>query len=162
VLPRSDQGTTRQRDFLFVQSTTEFGGAERVLVNLFTQSETLRRRSLIVSLGFGDGDLPARLRATGAEVLDLPPARLREPLGVARTIGRLASIIRGRGVRAVIGNGTHPQVVAGWAARLARVRAVFVVHAIYSFPARKNGAGDRLALLAPCDLMLAVSRAGNE
>jgi glycosyltransferase involved in cell wall biosynthesis len=150
-----------RKDFLFVQSTTELGGAERVLLNLFAESEPLRRRSVIVSLGFGDGDLPRRLRAIGADVIELPRARLRQPWRVAGTMRSLAGIARAQHVRAVVGNGTHPQIVAGWAARLARVRSVFIVHAIYAHPARENGTRDRLALLAPCDLMLAVSEAAR-
>ena len=57
-----NKGAARpQRDFLIVQSTTEVGGAETVLLNLFEASAELRERSVIVSLGFGSGDLPARL-----------------------------------------------------------------------------------------------------
>jgi glycosyltransferase involved in cell wall biosynthesis len=150
-----------RKDLLFVQSTTEIGGAERVLLNLFAESEELRRRSLIVSLGFGNGDLPAQLRAAGAEVIELARARLREPWRLVSVIRTLVGIVRTHGVRAVIGNGTHPQILAGWVARLARVRSVFIVHAIYSFPARGNGSRERLALVAPCDLMLAVSSAAQ-
>ena len=50
-------------DFVFVQSTTEIGGAEITLLNLLASSEELRRRSLVASLGFGAGELPARLRS---------------------------------------------------------------------------------------------------
>jgi hypothetical protein len=39
------------RDLLFVQSTTELGGAETVLLNLLAASEPLRRRSTVVTLG---------------------------------------------------------------------------------------------------------------
>src|SRR6185437_2973861 len=74
----SPPGNTKRRDFLFLQSTTEMGGAESSLLNLFTSSAELRARSLIVSLGFGKGDLPARLRATGAEVVELERARIRQ------------------------------------------------------------------------------------
>jgi hypothetical protein len=78
-----------RRDFLFVQSTTEVGGAESVLFNLFENSAALRGRSVVASLSFGDGNLPARLREIGAEVVELPRARLREPVGVGRTLARL-------------------------------------------------------------------------
>jgi hypothetical protein len=63
---------------LFVQSTTELGGAEKVLLNLFTASDELRRRRLIATLGFGSGDLPSRLRAVGAEVMEFEMPRLRQ------------------------------------------------------------------------------------
>jgi glycosyltransferase involved in cell wall biosynthesis len=120
-------GAPRRKDFLFVQSTTELGGAERVLLNLFTASEELRRRGLVVTLGFSAGDLPARLR----------------------------------GVRTIVGNGGHPQVIASLVSRLARVRSAFLVHSIYRSPRLKNEALDVLALTEPCDLMLAVSRSAQ-
>src|SRR5262245_34936460 len=102
-----------QRDFLFVQSTTEFGGAESMLLNLFTGSEELRRRSLIANLGYGKGDLPTRLRAIGAEVIDLPGVRLRNPLQVAGTLLAMRKLVRARGIKVMLGNGAHPQIVGG-------------------------------------------------
>src|SRR6516225_3788041 len=83
-----------ERDFLFVQSTTEVGGAERVLLNLFEASPELRRRSLIATLGFGSGDLPERLRLLGAEVVEIPRARLRQPLRLVGTINSLRRLAR--------------------------------------------------------------------
>jgi glycosyltransferase involved in cell wall biosynthesis len=152
---------SQRRDFLFVQSTTEVGGAESTLLNLFTGSDELRRRSLIVSLGFGEGDLPARLRAVGTEVVELPRARLREPLGVARTFLSLRRLIGARGIKVVVGNGAHPQVVGGVAARLAGVRSVFLVNMIHAAPLWKNHLLDALAIRGPCDLLLAISRASQ-
>ena len=108
-----------RRDFLFVQSTTEVGGAESVLFNLFENSAALRGRSLIASLSFGDGNLPARLREVGAEVVELPRARLRQPVAVGRTLAHLRRLARKKGIRVVIGNGAHPQIVGGLTARLA-------------------------------------------
>jgi glycosyltransferase involved in cell wall biosynthesis len=150
-----------QRDFLVVQSTTEVGGAETVLLNLFGASEELRRRSLIVTLGFGGGDLPARLRALGAEVVELPKARFRHPWKVVHTFTSLRAIALASGARAVIGNGGHPQVVAGVVARLARAKAVFIAHMIYPHPIWKNDPLDVLALAGPLDLALAVSQAAQ-
>ena len=60
-----------------MQSTTEVGGAESVLFNLFENSAALRERSVVASLSFGDGNLPERLREIGTEVVELPRARLR-------------------------------------------------------------------------------------
>jgi glycosyltransferase involved in cell wall biosynthesis len=148
-----------RRDFLFVQSTTEVGGAESVLFNLFENSAALRRRSVVASLSFGDGNLPARLREVGAEVIELPRARLREPVGVGRTLARLRALARTRGVRAVIGNGAHPQIVGGLTARLAGIRSAFLVHMIHAHPWWRNDTLDALAVKSPCDLMLAVSKA---
>jgi glycosyltransferase involved in cell wall biosynthesis len=148
-----------RRDFLFVQSTTEVGGAETVLFNLFENSAALRRRSLVASLSFGDGNLPARLREVGAEVVELPRARLRQPVGVGRTFAHLRGLARARGIRVVIGNGAHPQIVGGLTARLAGIRSAFLVHMIHAHPWWRNDPLDALAVKSPCDLMLAVSKA---
>jgi glycosyltransferase involved in cell wall biosynthesis len=157
-----DRRPAAERDFLFVQSTTEVGGAESALLNLFTASEELRRRSVIASLGFGEGDLPARLRAVGAEVVELPRARLREPLRLARTLWSLRGLVRARGVRVVVGNGAHPQIIGGVAARLSGARSVFLVNMIHAAPLSANDPRDALALRGPCDLMLAISRASQD
>jgi glycosyltransferase involved in cell wall biosynthesis len=151
-----------ERDFLFVQSTTEVGGAESALLNLFTASEELRRRSVIASLGFGDGDLPNRLREVGAEVVELPRARLREPLGLVRTLWTLRGLVRSRGVQVVVGNGAHPQIIGGAAARLSGARSVFLVNMIHAAPLSANDPRDALALRGPCDLMLAISQASKD
>jgi glycosyltransferase involved in cell wall biosynthesis len=150
-----------QRDFLFLQSATEMGGAETALLNLFAASAELRRRSVIVSLGFGKGDLPTRLRATGADVVELPPARIREPAKLLRTLLSIRGIVRERGARVLVANGAHPQIVGGLAARLARVRSVFLVNMIHAHPVWRNDPLDALALLGPCDLMLAISKASQ-
>jgi glycosyltransferase involved in cell wall biosynthesis len=149
------------RDFLFVQSATEIGGAETVLSNLFSASEELRRRSLVVSLGFGQGTFPARLRAVGAEVIEIRPARLRDPLGVARTVMSVRRLVRARAVKVVVGNGAHPQVTAGLAARAAGARSAFMVHMIHAHPVWKNHPIDSLAVRGPCDLMFALSKASE-
>jgi glycosyltransferase involved in cell wall biosynthesis len=59
----------------------------------------------------------------------------------------------------VVGNGAHPQVVGGLAARLAGVRTVFLVNMIHSYPLWRNDPQDMLAVRSPCDLALAVSKA---
>jgi glycosyltransferase involved in cell wall biosynthesis len=152
-------GSDHRRDFLFVQSTTEVGGAESVLFNLFENSAALRQRSLVASLSFGDGNLPARLREVGAEVVELPRARLRDAVGVGRTLARLRRLARERGIRVVLGNGAHPQLVGSLTARLTRTRSAFIVHMIHAHPWWRNDPLDALAVKSPCDLMLAVSKA---
>jgi glycosyltransferase involved in cell wall biosynthesis len=156
-----ESASSSQRDFLFVQSTTEVGGAEVALLNLFSASAELRRRSVIASLSFGEGDLPARLRAAGAEVVELPRARLREPLGLARTLLALRGLVRTRHVRVVVGNGAHPQILGGAAARLSGAKSVFLVNMIHAYPLWANDARDALAIRSPCDLMLAISKASQ-
>ncbi len=149
------------RDFLFIQSTTEIGGAESALLNLFASSTELRRRSLVATLGFGKGDLPDRLRRVGADVVELPKARLREPWKLAATFAALRGLIRDRRVRAVVANGAHPQIVGGVAARLSGASSVFLVNMIHAHPLWRNDPLDALAIRSPCDLMLAISKASK-
>lgn len=150
-----------RRDFLFIQSTTETGGAESNLLNLFAANAQLRARSLIANLGFGQGDLPARLRSLGAEVVDVPRARLREPLKLANAFRHLRRIVRQRGARVIVANGAHPQIIGGTLARLTGTRSVFMVNMIHSHPWYRNHHLDALALRAPCDLYLAISEASR-
>jgi len=158
VLHATPATPSAHRDFLFVQSTTEVGGAETVLLNLFETSEELRRRSLIATLGFGNGDLPERLRSAGAEVVELKMARLRHPWKLASTFHALRRLTLASGARVVVGNGGHPQIVGGLVARLTGARSAFVVHAIYPTRLRENDPRDLLALFGPCDLMMPVSK----
>ncbi|MFL5304562.1 MAG: glycosyltransferase [Polyangia bacterium] len=151
--------TAAPKDFLFVQSTTEVGGAEVVLLNMFAESAELRRRSLIVTLGFGQGDLPARLRALGAEVVELKMPRLRQVWGLPPVFWQLRQVARASGVRAIIGNGAHPQIVAGLLSRLVGARSVFLAHNMYRYPLLKNDPPDIVGLSGPMDLVLAVSGA---
>jgi len=157
----SDPGVSPVRDFLFVQSTTEVGGAEVALVNLFAHSPELRRRSIVATLGFGDGDLPSRLRAVGADVVELTPARLRNPLRLFSCLLALRRVVRTYRVRVVVGNGAHPQIFGGWTARLSGVKSAFMVNMIHAVPLRANDPRDVLAIRGPCDLILAISRASQ-
>lgn len=150
-----------RKDFIFVQSTTGLGGAERVLLNLFTASEELRRRGLVVTLGFTGGDLPTRLRAVGADVVELNMARLRYVWRLWPTFRELRALVCASGARVLIGNGGHPQAIASLVSRLAHVRSAFLVHSIYQARLLKHDPPDILALTAPCDLMLAVSKAAQ-
>jgi glycosyltransferase involved in cell wall biosynthesis len=154
--------TDSPRDFLFVQSATEMGGAEVVLFNLFECSPELRRRSVVANLSFGSGEFPGRLRAAGVEVVDLPKARVRDLVGVGRTVAALRGLIRSRGIRVVIGNGDHPQILGALAARFAGVRSVFLVHMIYAWPWWKHPLLEVLAVKGPVDLMLCVSKAARD
>ena len=158
----SESGFAPARDFLFVQSTTEVGGAEVALVNLFANNAELRRRGVVATLGFGNGDLPSRLRAVGAEVVELSPARLRSPLRLVSCLMALRRVVLSYGVRVVVGNGAHPQIFGGWAARLSGVKSVFLVNMIHAVPLRANDPRDILAIRGPCDLMLAISKASQE
>lgn len=148
-----------RREYLFVQSTTEQGGAETVLLNALRASPELRERSALVTLGFGSGDLPERARAMGVAVVELEPARLRHPLGALRLARRIATEARRRRVRVIIGNGAHPQVFAGVAARLAGSKAVYFIHEIHEPRLLSNHLINIVALRGPCDFAIANSLA---
>src|SRR4051794_24023119 len=115
--------STETREILFLQSTTEVGGAETVLLNWLEASPELQRRALVVTLGFGNGDLPVRLRARGAEVIELKMPRLRYAWRAVPTVAALRRIVRERGVRAIIGNGGHPQILGGLVARMTGIKS---------------------------------------
>ncbi len=147
------------RDFLFVQSTTEQGGAETVLLNALAASTELREASAVVTLGFGGGGFPDRLRGIGVEVVELPPARLRHPLRAAMLARRIAEVARRRRVRVLVGNGAHPQVFGGVAARLSNAKSAYFVHMIHQPRLFSNHLIDVLAIRGPCDLAISNSNA---
>jgi len=89
-------------------------------------------------------------------------ARLRHPWKNVPTFRELVKIARSSGVRAVIGNGGHPQVIGGVVARLSRAKSVFIAHMIYPHPLWKNDPRDFLALSGPLDLTLGVSKAARD
>ncbi len=151
-----------QARFLFVQSTTEQGGAETVLLNAFAASRELRARGSVATLGFGRGDLPDRLRSLGVDVVQVPGGRLRRPWAAARTVRALARLAGDLGARVIVGNGAHPQVYAGVAARLAGARSVHLVNMIHRVPLLANHPIDLLAVAGPCDLALANSEASRQ
>lgn len=148
-----------RREFLFVQSTTEQGGAETVLLNAMRANTELRRRSAVAMLGFGAGDLARRIEAEGVDVIELRRARLRNPVGAFKLARSVAAEARRRGARAVIGNGAHPQVFGGIAARMAGAKSVYYVHMIHDRRLIANHPIDVLALRGPCDLAIANSDA---
>ncbi len=147
------------RDLLFVQSSTAIGGAETVLVNLFEASAEVRRRGTVATLGFGRGDLPTRLRRVGVQVEEFTASRFRKPCAFFRTVRELTTLAESVGARTIIGNGCHPQVLASYAARRARVRSVFFVHEILRTRLLANAPIEVLALRSRCDLILANSKA---
>lgn len=148
--------------FLFVQSTSELGGAETVLLNAFAANAELRQRSAVAMLGFGDGDLAHRLREAGVQVIELSGARLRNPVGAMCTALAIGRTAREIDAQVIVGNGSHPQVYAGLAARLARRRSAYFVHTLYRFPLRSNHPIEILAVKGPCDLAIANSGATRE
>jgi glycosyltransferase involved in cell wall biosynthesis len=113
----------------------------------------------VATLGFGNGDLPARLRDAGVQVLEFAPARLRNPLKALRLARSIAADARRLGVQVVVGNGAHPYLFGAIAAALAGTKAVHFVHMIHETRLLANPVIDVLAIRAPCDLAIANSAA---
>ncbi len=150
-----------ETSFLFVQSTTEQGGAETILLNVFAASSEMRTRAAVVTLGFGNGDLPVRLRSLDVRVFELHAGRLRHPWAAMRTVCAIARLKRELGAQVIVGNGSHPQVYGALAARLAGAWSVHLVNMIHRVPLLVNHPIDLLAIAGPCDLAVAPSEASR-
>ncbi len=148
--------------FLFVQSTTEQGGAETILLNVFAASAEMRARAAVATLGFGRGDLPVRLTSLGVRVFELRAGRLRNPWGALKTVRAIACLKRELGAQVIVGNGSHPQVYAGLAAQLTGAGSVHLVNMIHRVPLLKNHPIDLLAIVGPCDLAVTLSEASRQ
>lgn len=148
--------------FLFIQSTTEQGGAETILLNVFGASAELRARASVATLGFGRGDLPARLRKLGVRIFELRAGRLRHPWAIVKTIHTLARLMRELDAQVTVGNGSHPQIYGALAARIAGARIVHLVNMIHRVPLLSNHPIDVLAIAGPCDLALTPSEASRQ
>src|SRR5687768_17348696 len=97
---------------LVVQSTTEIGGAEIVLLDLLKHARTLQGARM-VSLGYGSGPLNERVRALGVPVVELRPGGLRRPAVAAEALLSIVREARATGARAILAHGSHPWVFAG-------------------------------------------------
>lgn len=148
--------------FLFVQSTTEQGGAETILLNVFEASAEMRARAAVATLGFGHGDLPVRLRGLGVRVFELHAGRLRHPWAALKTVRVIVRLKRELGAQVIVGNGSHPQAYGGLAARLAGARSVHLVNMIHRVPLLANHPIDLLAIVGPCDLAVTLSEASRQ
>ena len=142
---------------LFVQSTTEIGGAETVLLNLLSD-DRVRARAAVAVLGFGRGDLVERLQRMSVEVYVVPATRMRHPLSLYRTTVAIAALIRQGGFGIVVGNGAHPQVFGSIASHMTGAKSVYFVHMIHDVRLFGNGAVDIAAIRGPVDLFMCNSQ----
>ncbi len=153
-------GAEQRRDFLFVQSTRGRRRGDACLQPAGEQpgaSPPQHRRQPELR-----GRQPARAPATASAPRSsscLGRGSV-DPIGVGRTLVRLRALIKERGVRVVIGNGAHPQIVGGLVARLAGIRSTVPgPHDPRASPVEERRRSTRSRVASPCDLMLAVSKA---
>ena len=141
---------------LFVQSQTEVGGAETSLLTSLAAINAKQLEPTVAVLGFGQGDLPDRLKAVGVEVFEFAAGRLRNPLAWMRACRRLAHIARRTKAAMLVANGYHPHLYARPAARSARARSAVFCH---DFPAEKGDACliERVSFSMHSDAYLAPS-----
>jgi glycosyltransferase involved in cell wall biosynthesis len=146
---------------LFVQSQTEVGGAESVLLNVLPAVDPGRVEFLVAVLGFGRGDLPSRLRAAGVSVVELRAGRLRNPLGWLRTVLAVRRLVLRERVEVVVANGYHPHLYSHPAARTAGARSFVWCHDLPS-PRGKGPVIERLSFRLRPDAYLVPSRVMSE
>jgi glycosyltransferase involved in cell wall biosynthesis len=131
-----------------------YGGIEAMLAALAQAEAEAEGRSSGFALAYDDGRLGRELRAAGAAVEALGPARFGRPWTVARARRRLARRLAGSGPGAVVCHACWSHALCGPVARRAGRPLAFWMH-------DRAGAGhwlERLAARTPPDLVLANSR----
>jgi glycosyltransferase involved in cell wall biosynthesis len=136
---------------LFVQSTTEVGGAESALLTMLQSLDRVEIEPFVASLDFGEGRLPEQIGSLGIPVFRLPQGRFRNVASTAAKIRALRRLIRKHEIDVVMSNGGHANLFARPAAKLSRRPCAWWVH-IYDEAARPQG---RIAI-ARAERMLAA------
>ncbi len=113
---------------LFVQSTTEVGGAEVALLTMLENLERTAVEPVVASLGFGEGRLPELFEGLGIPVFRLPRGRFRNVASTAAKIRALHKLIRKQEIDVVVSNGGHANLFARPAASIARRPCAWWVH----------------------------------
>lgn len=98
------------------------GGSERWLLDVLGATSTLRLDVVVLARGPFAGEL----RAHGIPTQQWPTKR--SPVSLARTVRRLAKLVRRRRAEIVVANGVKAAVLALGAAKLARVPVIWVKH----------------------------------
>lgn len=128
------------------------GGAERGCVDVAAALVRAGGTALVVSRG---GSLVPELEAAGARHITLPAAS-KNPLVMARNIGRLRAILRAEGVGLVHARSRAPAWSAWAAARLDRLPFLTTFHAAYNFRSRVKWFYN--SVMAKGDHIIAISR----
>lgn len=126
IRPRSVP-SGRPAHVLWISCVGEKGGAEVYLLNFVRHLDRRRYRASVVLLR--PGPLAAELREAGVRVFEFPQHRMRNVAAVMRTMAGIHRLIVEHEVDLVHANGFRAHAYGGWAARRARVPAVWSVHA---------------------------------
>lgn len=105
------------------------GGVETNLLTLLRFQRRERIRPHVIFLE--EGELVDRIRAIpGLHTVVLRRGRMRNPVGVLRTLGRIVRYVRKHQIDILVSNNFQAFIYGGIAAKLARVKSVFWAHAI--------------------------------
>ena len=151
LVEHSDYKRTR---VLHVNAGNLHGGIETLLVTLADQQAICPDLEWNFALCF-EGRLADELRAAGANVEILGPARISRPWTVSRVRRRLLDLLRGGDYDVAVTHGCWPHAIAAPAIRRAKTPLVFWAHALH---AGRNWT-EWWATRTPPDMVLANSRA---
>ena len=117
-------------NFTLLQVTPELetGGAEQTTLDVAAAVVRAGGRALVATRG---GRMAARLKASGAELVEMP-VHSKNPLVMAANARRLAALIRRENVNVVHARSRAPAFSAFWAARRTGVPFVTTYHGVYS------------------------------
>lgn len=128
------------------------GGAEKTLSHLVEFGRDLGIRWSVLFLE--DGPMAAATRELGVPALVFEAGRLRHPHRYIRTVGRIASFARQRGVDALLGWMTKGQIYSGAAAAVSGITSIWYQHGVPS----SRDLLERVATGLPARGILACSR----
>lgn len=151
----------RRTPILYITPAGERGGAEVVLLNLLKRLNRTRFTPVVVCLQEGSFVDEMREQAQ-VEVEVIASGRFRNPLDAWRLIRKLQTFIRNRKIQLVHSTGTGAHLYGGIAAKLCGIPSIFHVHDMLKWFWSRQGVINRLALLVPTTVAIAVSRQNAE
>ncbi len=123
---------------LFVESTTEVGGAQVALLDMLRHVDRTRIEPHFVSLSFGNGDLPETVEELQIPVWRLPPGRFREVRKSVQRVRALSRLMVEKQVDIVVSNSGHPLLFARPAGAIARRPVIWWVHGYFLHDAARG------------------------
>jgi glycosyltransferase involved in cell wall biosynthesis len=117
-------------DFTLLQVVPELetGGAEQTTLDVAAAVVRAGGRALVASRG---GRMAARLKASGAQLIEMP-VHSKNPLVMIANARRLAALIRREKVSLVHARSRAPAISALWAARATKTPFVTTYHGVYN------------------------------
>jgi glycosyltransferase involved in cell wall biosynthesis len=136
---------------LQVAPSLEAGGVERTTIEM---AEAISRAGGLALVASAGGRLERELEAAGGELIRLPMSS-KNPITMARNVGRLARVSKARGVNIMHARSRAPAWSALYAARRLNIPFVTTYHGIYN----ARGALKRLynSVMARGDIVIANS-----